>query len=164
MKQFTISLIALVCASALANTDVIPSDRPTLTLINHYKTNLAITVSNSIDTPGFPSSFSLQQGQKITTDVLYLGSEANADPCSGSENGGSNAYIHIQAIPIAASLQAGTQPSAFFGAGLTCLDRSLVQVSGWVDNQVAYSYSYSPTRHNVVTFCAKEDFKNDRCS
>lgn len=153
------SLFCLCSHSIFASTNM-PNDQATLTLVNHFKTDLWITVVNQYDAPNFSNHFTLSQGQSITSPIIYTNGNNNDDPCN-SGNGTSNSYVLIQAVPALPSL---SNTAAFLGTGLTCQDRDLVQVSGLEDSHIAFSYSSVPERHNMVVFCDSDDYTNGSCS
>lgn len=114
-----------------------------LTLINHYGSALKFTVKNDTYAPLFPVHFTLEKGGEITSPVL-----TSPDDCNNP--GFNSASIFMRADDKL------NNAFVFFSAGRDCLKKKQVDISGYQDNKIAYSWHEG--KHGKIVFCKPQNY------
>lgn len=114
-----------------------------LEIINHFGNKLNFNIIKGEQfVPNFSPIFSIEDGQSASTQVLKSGNECATSPYNPS------AYIAVND-----DLQDAV---AFFGTGLMCQDDNLVEISGFMNNGIAYSWING--ENAVLIFCKTSDY------
>ncbi|OGV47837.1 MAG: hypothetical protein A3F46_07910 [Legionellales bacterium RIFCSPHIGHO2_12_FULL_42_9] len=116
----------------------------TLEIINHFdkKLNFSVTQGGQF-TPNFPTTFSIEEGQSVTSPVLKSGRECLTTPESNPST-----YISVK--------DDLNKAIAFFATGLVCENDNLVEVSGFMDTGMAYSWKNGESA--TLVFCKASDY------
>lgn len=116
-----------------------------LTIINHYSGPLKFTLKNNKYAPSLPLQFELQHGARITSPILMA-----ANDCSNSKFSATKTYIRAD--------NELNNAFDFFSVERDCLRKKQVDINGYLDNKIAYSWKED--KHAYVIFC---DPKNYPC-
>jgi hypothetical protein len=116
----------------------------TLEITNHLGVQLNYRITQGQQyLPHFSTAFSLTDGQSVSTEVLKSDRECETSPTSNP-----SAYIAVN--------DDANQAMAFFGTGLVCQHENWVEVSGFMDRGMAYSWSDG--EHAQLVFCKISDY------
>ena len=123
----------------------LPANAQQLELVNHLGVTLdfKITIGQQF-VPGFPSDFSLNDGESKSTEVLKSGKECSSAPYT-------NPVTYIQTHNPDENSQ-----NAFFATGLICNHENMVEVSGFISHDMAYSWKNG--EHVRVIFCKRTEY------
>ena len=135
---------AAVCLTLSGLIISVAGNAQTLEISNHLgsKLNFNITKGEQF-IPNLSTAFSIEDGQSVSTEVLKSGRECDTTPQSNP-----SAYITVN--------DDLHQAVAFFGAGLVCNHDNLVEVSGFMDRGMAYSWADG--EHAKLVFCKISDY------
>lgn len=124
----------------------------TLELINKSDQTIYFKIEDGAQyAPGLHGIFSLQKNKEITTTILPKPNFCSTFPTA-------NPYVYIQGNGLTSS---GVS-DVFFGTGLACAAKNLptrrVEVSGFLDKNLAYSWQVQGATKTTIAFCNPADY------